>query len=273
MGGRDLKKYWEERLAEDYGPGGVGLLGAGTSFNAWMYRVRRRVFNRVMNGLGHDYSGFRVLDIGSGTGFYIERWKELGVRKVSGSDLTGTAVGKLKERFPQDEFYELDVSGDICAQDIGGQSGFDAVSAMDMLYHVVQDGRYEKAIRNIYSLLRPGGLFVFSENFFRKGDAESGGIPDDAHHVSRSYAHIERVLKDAGFGIITKAPVFFLMNKPVDSDSFLLNKLWLLTVRLITRGEALGFLAGAMLYPFETMIVPHLKDGPSTEMMICEKPE
>lgn len=273
MGGRDLKSYWESRLTEDYGPGGVGLLGAGTRYNAWMYRVRRRVFNRVLKGLGCDFSTYNVLDMGTGTGFYIDRWKELGVMKVTGSDITSVAVRNLKSRYPGDEFFELDIGEEMPDGPLAGGSGFDAVSAMDMLYHVVDNGRYEKAIRNVYSLLRPGGLFVLTENFFRKGDAEAGGIPDDAHHVSRSYEHIERVLTEAGFSVLTKAPVFFLMNKPVDTDSFMLKKLWHLTARFITGGEALGHLAGAVLYPFEILIVRHVRKGPSTEIMICRKPE
>lgn len=40
----DDRAYWEARLAERYSLDGVGYLGLGSSFNAWMYRARRRSF-------------------------------------------------------------------------------------------------------------------------------------------------------------------------------------------------------------------------------------
>ncbi len=44
MGTFDPRRYWEERLARHYTHEGVGYLGLAESYNAWRYRVRRRVF-------------------------------------------------------------------------------------------------------------------------------------------------------------------------------------------------------------------------------------
>ena len=43
-----------------------------------MYKIRRQVVIREVRSLGVDCSHASILDVGSGTGFYLEIWKELG---------------------------------------------------------------------------------------------------------------------------------------------------------------------------------------------------
>ncbi|HEU0023315.1 MAG TPA: class I SAM-dependent methyltransferase, partial [Thermoleophilaceae bacterium] len=154
------RAYWEERLSRAYSLDGVGWFGLGEPFNRWMYAVRRRLFLRRIGPLVEPAA--EVLDVGSGTGFYVERWLELGVRSVTGSDLTGTAVERLQARFPGHEFHRVDIGGDVTEL---GADRFAAISAVDMLYHITSDQSYERAFANFARLLKPGGLLVFTENF------------------------------------------------------------------------------------------------------------
>ena len=89
--------YWSEWLDRSFSIGGVGWLGLGESFNRWAYRVRRRIFLRTARGVVADMPTARVLDVGTGTGFYIDRWHELGAGEVAGADLTEVAVQRLRE--------------------------------------------------------------------------------------------------------------------------------------------------------------------------------
>jgi hypothetical protein len=43
------------------------------------------------------------LDYGSGTGFYLDRWQELGFPNVHASDVSEVAVQRLRERYPSCE--------------------------------------------------------------------------------------------------------------------------------------------------------------------------
>src|SRR4051794_18000568 len=83
----DVRQYWETRLERRGGLDAVGWAGLGEGFNRWMYRVRKRVFEREVAPRLADREHARVLDVGCGSGFYIDRWLEAGVRDVSGCDI------------------------------------------------------------------------------------------------------------------------------------------------------------------------------------------
>jgi SAM-dependent methyltransferase len=258
----DPRRYWEERLEGTFTLGGVGWFGLGESFNRWMYRVRRRVFARTARKVAGDLRGARVLDVGSGTGFYIERWHELGAREVSGVDLTDVAVEGLRERFPEDRFQQVDITagtGDLPS----GQ--FDAISIMDVLFHVVDDDRYRLAIANLHELLRPGGVLILTENLLH------GSWHRGEHQVSRDADWILDLLRTSGFDVLARGPLFVLMNTPVDSNSRLLKAWWWLLMNVTARARWLGGPVGAALYPVETALTAVLREGPTTEIVAARK--
>ena len=262
----DPRAFWERRHTNRYGPESVGYMGLGVPYNEWMYRVRgrvvRRVVRRVMRGARIDLSSREVLDIGSGTGFYIDLWKRLGARSITGSDFAPFAVQALRRKFPGARFEELDITRADLPRDLGP---FDVISAFDILYHIVDDDRYRRAIANIRSRLRPGGFFVLSENFLPR-ERETG-----LHQVSRTYAEIVAMLSESGFEVLRRAPVFFLMNRPLKSSSAVLGATWNMISRVtrMTDRPYLGDWLGAALYPLELASVRLRRTGPSTEMMIC----
>ena len=45
---------------------------------------------------------------------------------------------------------------------------------MDVLFHIVDDEGYARAIRNLAALLAPGGLLVLTENFLTGTPAAPG---------------------------------------------------------------------------------------------------
>jgi SAM-dependent methyltransferase len=259
--GFDPKAYWEQRLANQYSAGGVGYLGLTDSYNEWMYRVRRHVFLREVRRLGRPPT--RVLDVGSGTGFYIACWHELGATQIVGSDLTDVATRNLAQRFPSDTFARFDVGGEELLFE---EERFDAVSAMDVLFHIVDDDRFRRAFTNVFALLEPGGTFVVAENFLHRKPVRV------VHQVSRTLGEIEGAAIDAGFQIVRRRPMFCLMNAPIDSESRLRQEWWARLRRATSGRQRAGTLVGAVLYPIELALVSVLREGPSTEVMICTKP-
>ncbi len=134
----DAKSYWETRLRQHPGLCGVGNTRMGKPYIQWLYRVRRAVFLRLLASLSTDFSRARVFDIGSGTGFYLELWKELGVSSIAGCDLTAIAVSRLRSAFPSSRIFEMDISDALLPS---AREEYDFVSAFDVLFHLKQDFR------------------------------------------------------------------------------------------------------------------------------------
>lgn len=259
-GSFDPEQYWSNRLEQSFSLGGVGWLGLGESFNRWLYAVRRRVFLRAVRGRIRLESA-RVLDIGTGTGFYVELWRELGVPDLTGTDLTAVAVDRLRDRYPGIRFEQVDISAPLV--DLEGP--YDAISAMDVLFHIVDDDGYAHALQNLSALLVPGGRLIFTE-FLLHHDTRRG-----RHETDRSLVQIEDLLNQVGLQIEQRRPVFVLMNTPVDSSNRLLRRAWAGVDLLVRRGHLWGNLVGAALYPVELTLTRVLQEGPSTEIVVCRK--
>lgn len=262
----DVRQYWERRLGEQYSLAGVGYLRLGRQYNAWMYRIRARVFSRLIRRLGVPVEDGEVLDIGSGTGFYVEQWRALGAARITGLDITQVAVEALGQRFPRDRFHRADIGRTLPADLPLAPGSFTAASAMDVLFHIVEDTEYATALGNIAALLAPGGWFIWSDNFLRHGTERV------THQASRSLADSERLVRAAGFEIVGRVPMFVLMNYPADTRSRLARFGWTAMVAPAALAEPLGWLVGAVLYPFERWLTATCRESWSTEIMICRKP-
>jgi len=256
------KVYWENRLSHNFSLGGVGHGLFGYQYNRWLYKLRDRVLRRHLTTLELNLSDANILDVGSGTGFYIDFWRNLGVGSVSGSDLTEIAVCRLRERFPDLAFHQLDIGGELSSDLL---SKADIVSAFDVLFHIVDDAQFERAIHNISQLLKPGGLFCFSELFLH-GETETS-----THMVCRSLLHVEEVLARFGFETILRRPIFVVMNQPLDTRTMFPRFAWALMTYPARWSEAIGWFYGAMLYPTDLVLTKLLKESPTAEMMICRK--
>lgn len=256
------REYWENRLGKTFNLQGVGHSSLSKHYNNWLYKIKRAVFIRKIKSLGLDISNLNVLDVGCGVGFFIERWKELGVRNIVGADITKVAITNLRKKYPDVEFHQMDIGDNI--QSIP-KSNYDVISAFDVLYHIVDDKKYENAINNIYSLVKPGGNFIWSDNFLHERSVR--GI----HQVDRSLDSIEELLHSAGFEIIERRPMFYLMNNPIDSRSIFRKLFWKTTSIIVSRSEFAGLVIGAFLYPLELIFTSLAKESPTTEIMICRK--
>jgi 2-polyprenyl-3-methyl-5-hydroxy-6-metoxy-1,4-benzoquinol methylase len=259
----DAKSYWESRLQQRFDLRGVGDIGLPESYNRLLYRVRRHAFRRVLRALPLQAGRFDALDIGSGTGFYVEQLLRKGPRTLTASDLTEAAVDQLSGRYSTAKFVRCDIGGPLPPALIDRQ--FDIVSAMDMLFHIVDDERYETAFANFAALVKPSGWLIFSDNLMR---TRKGTVP---HQVSRAEREVRDVLRRSGFGIERIVPMFVLMNDPVRSDSRVLRKAFSMLYRVAAKGETMGRLAGGIVYPFERAAIATFSRGPSTEIVVCRR--
>jgi SAM-dependent methyltransferase len=261
IGQPEALEWWEARHREHSGFDAVGYAGAGEAYNAWLYRLRRRLFRRHVAPLVEP--GWSVLDVASGTGFHLELWGEAGAGAVIGSDVSETAVRRLRQRFPEHPIERFDISGPAGRLPTGG---FDAVSAFDVLFHLIDDAAYDRALSNLARLVRPGGTLVVSENFRREGPRRFAAV-----QVNREEGEILGAFEDAGFELLERHPMFVLMNAPACGGSPLLHAWWQRVHRLLTRRPRSGRLLGPALYPLELVSLAAVRRAPSTELAVFRR--
>ena len=240
----------------------VGFIGLGLSFNYWMYKVREKIVQGIIEKRFDNFHAKKILDVGSGSGFYPKLFLKLGAKDITASDFSTRALSHLRKKIKKIKFLELDITKTIPKNHLGK---YDIVSAFDILYHIVDDKKYVRAIKNISQLLKTDGLFIFTENMIESKTQR------DLQQVSRERKIIMKFLKAAGFKVKTVHPIFILMNTPVDSNNIFLRMNWYILENMLIRINFLGHIIGPILYPIELFLLSVLKTGPSTKIILAKK--
>ncbi|HLX64705.1 MAG TPA: class I SAM-dependent methyltransferase [Planctomycetota bacterium] len=265
-------RYWNQRLEKDFSLAGVGHAGVGLAFNRWAYRLRRRVLLRTLRQSGIQIQGARILELGFGTGFYLDLWRQLGADFVAGFDITDIAVKAARARFPAEwRFDKADIAQPLPGEIARGS--FDLATAFDVLFHLVDDAGWNGALDNIASALKSGGHAIV----FDKCQSVESAV---GHVRRRTLQNYTQALESRGFEILSVKPLFVLMNSPTDLSG--LNKLafktsWSLTKlpykagKLIGLGEVFGGAMGASMYLPELLLTRIFPRGPSTKILVARK--
>lgn len=263
--GYDAAAYWTRRLADDATLEGVGWRGLGAPFNRWLYRQRGRIFDRVSRAYRFDQAPPRVLEIGPGHGFYVERWRRLGVRELLGIDIAVPAVRRLRTRFPRYRFEVGDIGGDLPMD----ADVYDVVTAFDVLFHLTDDAAWRRAITTIAALLRPGGRALISDLFPHVRPITR------PHQVSRTADTYRRALLGAGLVLESRWPVFVLMHpwaavrsRPVQAVG---QAWWSLVERVAGHVPGGGAVLGSLLYGADGLLTRLLRNGPTMELWVVRK--
>lgn len=118
------------------------------AFNHFWYRARRKLIDNIFRRYNLD--GNLILEVGCGAGSQLEELSKYG--RVVGCDINHQALAAAEKR-GFSVFYQ-----DI-GQEIKVDCQYDVVCAFDVLEHIKDD---RQALANIYKLLKPGGLFIFT---------------------------------------------------------------------------------------------------------------
>src|SRR5437867_1676723 len=101
--------FWEERYSR------LDLTRSGhrdlpEAYNRWLYRRKQAVLQRSLERIGVTPVGKRVLEIGAGTGIYVDLWKRLGVGTITGLDISRAATEFLGQRHPDVRVLKRDIT-------------------------------------------------------------------------------------------------------------------------------------------------------------------
>ena len=196
------KEYWEKRLNEQFNLIGVGHRDFNENYNRYLYKLKKDVLNIAIERYQISINN-NVLDIGSGTGFFIDFYSNFGQKSITGIDITRQSVKNLEEKYPNYVFECHDIGLD----NITLSDKYNIINVFDVLYHITDPKKFEIAIDNIGKLSQKGA-YIFITDIFGKDDI----TPAD-HVYFRRLNIYEELLKKNNIDILDIQPMYHLMNK------------------------------------------------------------
>jgi SAM-dependent methyltransferase len=257
------EQYWEERLGRDFSLGGVGHVGLGRAFNEWAYRARRVAVRRTLLRHGIRANRSEVLEVGFGTGYFVELWLELGAQSVVGLDITHRAVEALSARFPRQRFFRQDIAASDCPR----FGAFDIVTAFDVLFHLLDEAAFQRAIANLCRQLKPGGYLLVTDIF-----SSSSALKGPTQH-SRPLPVYRELLGAQDVRVALVRPIFFTMSSPVDVSGPRARQacraFWRGLSLVLEKAPVVGHLLGPLCYLVDSMLQRTPLRGPSVKLLVA----
>lgn len=264
--------YWESLVGRHFDLREVGYPNLSLAFNRCMYRGMAASVTGSLERLGMSPESLRsasILDVGSGTGFWIDFWLLQGARQIEGIDLTRTSVDHLTREYPQLSFRQVDVSSELEAE---YEQSYDIVSAMSVLHRIPTQIGWLRAVKNLCRVLRPGGHLLLMDPVIVH--AWWGPPFDSSHHGRpRTLGEHSRALASEGVTILDVVPSISLLANPVDTrtrmEFRLLNLYWSHFGRVARREGVMDALS-APLYALDRLLV-RMRYAPTSKLLLCHK--
>lgn len=213
------------------------IWGWGTPAGKMRLQRRLKEFLACM-GLAQNKS---VLEIGCGVGLFTHLLRKDGIRPVA-VDISYDLLKKAKDGLPRQIFLQADAESlPFCGK------VFDCVVGVSVLHHL----NIERALKNIATVLKDGGVIVFSEPnmanpqvFLQK---KVGWLKKITHDTPTETAflrwRLEKLLTQSGFSGISIYPFDFL--HPYTPVSFIPAVKWL--EKCLERTPFIKEIAGSLL--------------------------
>jgi SAM-dependent methyltransferase len=259
----DASAYWKERLRQHFDLIGVGFKRRSVAYNRWVYRVRTESLDELFRRHGWPIEGKAVLDVGCGTGYFIDHWLQRRARRVTGLDVTEVSVERLRNRFPEAEFVCADIAEPNV--DVGGT--FDLISIFDVLYHIVDDKRFEQAVKNLSRLCHPGSRVIITDMFGKRT------VEVVKHVRNRSKDRYQEIFSKNGFRLLELRPLFFTLMPPsrlANRPAYWVGTLGWEALTFPARWEWLGGAIGSVLYGVDSGLRRWFPRGPSHHLAVFE---
>ncbi|MFB0522653.1 MAG: class I SAM-dependent methyltransferase [Candidatus Bathyarchaeia archaeon] len=262
----DVKQYWEKRLSNCFSLEGVGCLGMGERYNWYLYKSKNRVMNRTLKKLHLSTRNKTVLDVGSGTGFWINYYLKKDIRNICGCDISSVSVRNLKTIYSKYDNVSI-FEADFGSRSIPVDVEFDIVNAMDVAYHILDDDGFTTFIDNISGCLRSGGYVFLTDTFPER--------PRDMrypHVKNRTLSEYNEGMERNGIRIIMVTPMYFLLHPPADGkpSPTLLGLIYEITQRVYRR-KYLGLVYLGTLYMSDSILTYFQNLSFSLELIVGRK--
>lgn len=204
------KDYWGKRLSDGFSLSKTGRIGFSEHYNKFLYKAKIRTLKKALLSHHIDPYNKTVCDIGCGTGFFfVDFYSSQKAKDIVGVDITSVSIENLKRKYPEYNFIKEDISSFSTTR---ANRKFDILNVFDVLYHIVDEKAFERAITNIWRLTNDNGFILISDLFGSKSI-------NVANHVKfRSKEIYKRVLEKNGTKIMAVYPLYHFLNRPIFSE-------------------------------------------------------
>jgi SAM-dependent methyltransferase len=140
-----------------------------------------------------------VLDIGSGSGHWIDFYKTLEAGNVTGMDVSHSSFKHLKQKYSEDTNVAIH-RGKALEVICNLNGDYDLVNAVGVMFHIVDDSEWQDTISSVANKLKNNGLFIIGGHFgFSDGLNVQIDKDGNINKRLRSKRHWVNTLKRAGF--------------------------------------------------------------------------
>jgi 2-polyprenyl-3-methyl-5-hydroxy-6-metoxy-1,4-benzoquinol methylase len=184
---------------DDYPDEGFDLTDESGESSFWV-RSRNRLFKKIVYAQTLSTRKTKFLEIGCGTGNFIEKIIENENLEVTGSEIYLKGLQYAKKNLPHVNFIQFDITQGTIGEE------FDLIVAFDVIEHIEDD---VAALLNINKMLNKGGGFIMTvpQHMFLWSRL------DEIVKHKRRYSRRELVtkLQDSGFDISYATSFLFVL--------------------------------------------------------------
>lgn len=152
------KRFWNDLLSGSFNLRGVGHYRLSEEQNRLMYEQKRETLRKALREQGIVIDATtRVLEVGTGVGYWTDFFASLGVRHYTGNDIAEVSVRRVSERYPGYTFILGDI-GEVTLP----EGHFDLGVVIDVTQHITDDRVFARAMHTVWNALRDGAHLVIT---------------------------------------------------------------------------------------------------------------
>jgi 2-polyprenyl-3-methyl-5-hydroxy-6-metoxy-1,4-benzoquinol methylase len=156
LSAEEAARYWDTRHQERGALRSGGDMTFNETANQMFYILR---LSLLLEAIGHHESRVAplfVLDAGCGKGWFSRELAKFGHR-VDGIDGSPSALEQCRKLGGGPRYFQSSLAG------WRSPWLYDVVASVDVLFHILDDGEWERSVRNLASLVRLGGLLIIAD--------------------------------------------------------------------------------------------------------------